>query len=277
MPALRAAAKEAGVSPGTPRTAPLLEAEDVDVRFGPRSVLSHVSLSVHRGEIVSLIGPNGAGKTTLVRVVLGLLAPSGGRVVMKPGIRVGYMPQSLAVDETLPLTASKFLTLSGVTDRGKVARALGQVGASRVAGSQLHDLSGGELRRVVLARALLRDPDLLVLDEPVQGVDVVGQSELYDLITNLRDAMGCGILMVSHDLHIVMAATDQVVCINHHVCCTGRPETVSRHPEYLALFGPFAAQRLALYTHGGHDHRHDDSGEVVPLAHEPHEHGHDHG
>jgi zinc transport system ATP-binding protein len=168
------------------------------------------------------------------------------------------------------------LALSGVADRGRIGAALERVGASEVAQSQLRDLSGGELRRVILARALLREPDLLVLDEPVQGVDIVGQSELYDLITGLRDRMGCAVLMVSHDLHVVMAATDKVVCVNHHVCCTGRPETVSRHPEYLALFGPFAAERLALYTHG-HDHRHDEHGDVVPLGHAPGEHGHDHG
>jgi len=254
---------------------PLLTAEGIDVRFGSRSVLAHVSLAVHRGEIVSLIGPNGAGKTTLVRVVLGLLAPARGRVATKPGLRIGYMPQALAVDEILPITAARFLALSGITDRSRIARALDLVGAARVAEGQLRDLSGGELRRVVLARAILRNPDLLVLDEPVQGVDVVGQSELYDLITGLRDRTGCGILMVSHDLHVVMATTDKVVCINHHVCCTGHPETVSRHPEYLALFGPYAAQRLALYTHG-HDHRHDESGEVVPLAGAD-THGHRHG
>ena len=242
----------------------LIQARDVDVRFNGRAMLSHVSLEVHRGEIVSLIGPNGAGKTTLIRVILGLLKPSAGLVARLPGLRIGYMPQRLAVDETLPLTAARFLSLSGVTDQVRIDKVLADVGAAHVAGSQLRDLSGGELRRVILARALLREPDLLALDEPVQGVDVVGQSELYDLITRLRDSTGCGVLMVSHDLHVVMAATDRVVCINHHVCCTGHPEAVSRHPEYLALFGPFAAQRLALYTHD-HDHRHNEHGDVVPL------------
>jgi len=270
VPALRASAaagelKGAPVTVLAPENGALLEAHDVGVRFGARDVLRHVSLTVHRGEIVSLIGPNGAGKTTLVRVILGLLAPTQGEVRRKPGIRIGYMPQRLAVDEILPITAFRFLTLSGVTDRARIERVLEEVGASRVAEGQLRELSGGELRRVVLARALLRDPELLVLDEPVQGVDVVGQSELYDLITGLRDHTGCGIVMVSHDLHVVMAATDRVVCINHHVCCTGRPETVSRHPEYLALFGPYAARRLALYTHEGHDHRHAVGGDVVPL------------
>jgi zinc transport system ATP-binding protein len=250
---------------------PLIEVKSVTVRFGERTALSGVSVEVGAGEIVTLIGPNGAGKTTLVRVALGLVCPSGGAVRRKPGLRIGYMPQVLATDDILPMTAARFLALSGVTDREKISRALQQVGASGVAESQLSNLSGGELRRVVLARALLRDPELLVLDEPVQGVDVVGQSELYDLITGLRDSIGCGILMVSHDLHVVMAATDKVVCINHHVCCTGHPEAISRHPEYLALFGP-ASERLALYTHG-HDHRHDQSGAAVPLEHAHDDHG----
>lgn len=242
----------------------LLAADGVSVDFDGRVALSNVSLTVHRGEIVSLIGPNGAGKTTLVRVVLGLLQPSTGRVATLPGLRIGYMPQFMPIDEILPMTAARFLALSGVSDEVRIAKALADVGTDHLAGAQLRDLSGGELRRVILARALLREPDLLVLDEPVQGVDVGGQAELYGLITRLRDQTGCGVLMVSHDLHIVMAETDKVVCMNHHVCCTGHPEAVSRMPEYLALFGPAAAQHLALYAHG-HDHRHDQHGDVVPL------------
>ena len=242
----------------------LLAADNVSVDFDGRAVLSHVSLTVHRGEIVSLIGPNGAGKTTLVRVVLGLLPPTTGRIATLPGLHIGYMPQFLPVDETLPMTARRFLALSGVSDDVRIAKALADVGAGHLAGAQLRELSGGELRRVILARALLREPDLLVLDEPVQGVDVGGQSELYGLITRLRDQTGCGVLMVSHDLHVVMAETDKVVCINHHICCTGRPEAVSRMPEYLALFGPSAAAHLALYAHG-HDHRHNQHGDVIPL------------
>ncbi|MGB8274082.1 MAG: ATP-binding cassette domain-containing protein, partial [Alphaproteobacteria bacterium] len=175
------------------------------------------------------------------------------------------MPQSLAIDETLPLTAARFLRLGGRADPGRLKAGLADVGAAHLAGTQMADLSGGELRRVLLARALLRKPHLLVLDEPVQGVDITGQSDLYGLIDAMRRRLGCGVLMVSHDLHVVMGATDRVVCLNHHVCCTGHPEAVSRHPEYQALFGPAAAARFAVYTHG-HDHRHDDHGEVVPLV-----------
>ncbi len=242
----------------------LLEAAAVDLRLGALEVLQGVDLTVRRGEIVTLIGPNGAGKTTLVRVVLGLVRPDRGRVALAPDLVIGYVPQRLHVDPVLPLDVRRFLTLGGAAGRERCQRALDEVGVSGLLDAALHELSGGELRRVVLARALLRDPDLLVLDEPVQGVDLGGQIELYELISRLRGQRACGVLMVSHDLHLVMAATDRVVCLNHHVCCAGRPETVSRDPEYITLFGPRAAEALALYSHA-HDHRHDPHGNVVPL------------
>ncbi len=242
----------------------LLEAAAVDLRLGALEVLQGVDLTVRRGEIVTLIGPNGAGKTTLVRVVLGLVRPDRGRVALAPDLVIGYVPQRLHVDPVLPLDVRRFLTLGGAAGRERCQRALDEVGVSGLLDAALHELSGGELRRVVLARALLRDPDLLVLDEPVQGVDLGGQIELYELISRLRGQRACGVLMVSHDLHLVMAATDHVVCLNHHVCCAGRPETVSRDPEYITLFGPRAAEALALYSHA-HDHRHDPHGNVVPL------------
>ena len=244
------------------RGVPLVEVAGVDVRFGAKAVLGGVDLVVHAGEVVSLIGPNGAGKTTLVRVVLGLIAPDRGRVG-RTAARIGYVPQNLAVDPTLPLTVRRFMALAG--GAAEHARdALAEVGASEVLESPVQDLSGGETRRVLLARALVRDPQLLVLDEPAQGVDVGGQAELYGVIRRIRDRHGCGVLMVSHDLHLVMAATDRVVCLNRHVCCVGHPDTVSRDPNYVALFGDRAAANLAVYHHH-HDHRHDASGAVVPL------------
>ena len=178
------------------------------------------------------------------------------------------MPQRLAVDETLPLTVERFLRLGGKASPAARAAALDEVGAGRLADSPIQRVSGGEMQRVLLARALLREPDLLVLDEPVQGVDVAGQVELFGLITHIRNRRGCGVLMVSHDLHLVMAATDTVVCLNHHVCCTGRPEAVTRHPAYLELFGPLAAEGLAVYTHR-HDHHHGLDGAVAPLPDQP--------
>lgn len=246
-------------------TPPLVDVSGVDVRFGNNAVLSGVDLRVGEGEFVTLIGPNGSGKSTLVRVVLGLLTPQRGRVYLRPGTRVGYMPQRVAVDPTLPITVGRFLSLGTGRSSRRLHEALAEVGAARVVDHAIQSISGGELQRVLLARALLRDPDLLVLDEPVQGVDVTGQGELFELIASVRNRHGCGVLMVSHDLHLVMAATDTVICLNRHVCCSGHPEAVSRHPAYLALFGPFADTGLAVYTHQ-HDHRHETDGEVTPVV-----------
>ena len=252
------------------RGVPLVEVAGVDVRFGTKAVLSGVDLVVHAGEVVSLIGPNGAGKTSLVRVVLGLIAPDHGRVTLTAE-RVGYVPQHLAVDPTLPLTVRRFLAIAG--DSAEQARdALAEVGAAQLLETPIQELSGGETRRVLLARALVRDPHFLVLDEPAQGVDVGGQAELYGVIRGVRDRHGCGVLMVSHDLHLVMAATDRVVCLNRHVCCVGHPETISQDPNYVALFGARAAADLAVYHHH-HDHRHDASGAVVALNGNGPEHG----
>ena len=252
------------------RGAPLVEVAGVDVRFGAKAVLSGVDLVVHAGEVVCLIGPNGAGKTTLVRVVLGLIAPDRGRRSCTAE-RIGYVPQDLNVDPTLPLTVRRFLALAGGSNE-QARVSLAEVGAAEVLESPVQELSGGETRRVLLARALLRDPHLLVLDEPAQGVDVGGQAELYGVIRRIRDRHGCGVLMVSHDLHLVMAATDRVVCLNRHVCCVGHPETIGRDPNYVALFGDRAAANLAVYHHH-HDHRHDAAGEVVPLAGDDSGHG----
>jgi zinc transport system ATP-binding protein len=239
----------------------LIRLEGVGVTFAGQNVLQDVQLSVNPGEIVTLIGPNGAGKTTLVRAVLGLLKPNSGSVWRKAKLRIGYMPQKLHVDATLPLSVLRFLRLVPGVDRQRAQAALAEVGAGQVIDSPLQSISGGELQRVLLARALLREPELLVLDEPVQGVDVAGQAELYRLITQLRDRYGCGVLMVSHDLHLVMSTTDQVVCLNRHVCCSGHPEQVSFDPAFVELFGQ-DAKSLAIYTHR-HDHEHDLHGAVI--------------
>jgi zinc transport system ATP-binding protein len=240
----------------------LLRLDDIHLARNGRQILDHVHLTVAPEEIVTLIGPNGAGKTMLVRIALGLLPPDSGRVQRHPALTIGYMPQHFHVEETLPLTARRFLQLAkGATEDG-LRTAVAEVGIGHLLDQPLQGLSGGELQRTLLARAILRRPRLLVLDEPVRGVDMTGQMELYDLIARLRRRLSCGVLMVSHDLHTVMAATDRVICLNHHICCHGQPDTVSEHPEYLALFGPLSKERLAVYQHH-HDHRHDLHGEVV--------------
>lgn len=248
----------------------LLEVRDLSMRFGGLLAVDGVSLDVPERQVVSMIGPNGAGKTTLVRVVLGLLAPHTGSVWRRDRLRIGYMPQKLHVEPTLPLSVLRFLRLVPGVDRARAEAALAEVGAAQVIDSPLQKISGGELQRVLLARALLRRPELLVLDEPVQGVDVAGQAELYRLIGVLRQRYGCGVLMVSHDLHLVMSATDRVICLNHHVCCSGHPEQVSNDPIFRQLFGQ-DARSLAIYQHQ-HDHAHDLHGSVV-LAPKPHVHG----
>jgi zinc transport system ATP-binding protein len=244
----------------------LVAVDGLTVRYDGRPALQDVRLDVHAGEIVTLIGPNGAGKTSLVRAVLGLIRPAAGQVRRQPGLTIGYVPQRVVIDPVLPLSVTRFLTLWGRRrpSRDAVHAVLEEVGAARLAERAVQTLSGGEWQRVLLARALIGRPDLLVLDEPVGAVDVQGQIDLFNLIADLRQRRGCGVLLVSHDLHLVMARTDTVVCLNHHVCCSGHPEEVGRHPEYMALFGR-GAEALAVYQHA-HDHRHDEAGRVEPLA-----------
>ncbi len=232
--------------------AALVACRGITVGFHGRTVLDAVDVAVGDGEIVTVIGPNGAGKSTLLRVLLGLTRPDAGEVTRRSGLRIGYVPQRLSLDPVLPLTVARFLTLGTRAPRERLHAVLTEVGAAGVLDSPVQTISGGELQRVSLARALLREPDLLMLDEPVQGVDVTGQSELYALIRRIRDRRGCGILMVSHDLHLVMAATDHVVCLDRHVCCAGHPRAVTADPVYRKLF-PGAPQELAIYTHDHHD------------------------
>lgn len=240
----------------------LVTLNNISVRFGERRVLSDISLTLQPGRILTLLGPNGAGKSTLVRVVLGLLPVSGGTVERDRDLRIGYVPQKLHIDATLPLSVERFMRLRPGVRKADVLPALKRVQAGHLLNAPLQKLSGGETQRVLLARALLNQPQLLVLDEPTQGVDVNGQVALYDLINQLRNELNCAVLMVSHDLHLVMAKTDDVLCLNHHICCSGTPEVVSQHPEFIAMFGPRGAEQLAIYRHN-HNHRHDLQGRIV--------------
>ena len=242
-------------------TEPLVTVDAVSMRLGEHLALDRVDLTIEPGEIVSLIGPNGAGKSTLVKLVLGILKPTSGRIRRAPGLTFSYVPQRLAIDPTLPLAVGRFLDLPVRHNKAEKAEALAMVGATGLERRAMQALSGGEFQRVLLARALLRDPGLLVLDEPAQGVDHLGQAEFFTLIDRIRRQRGCGVLIVSHDLHLVMAATDRVVCLNRHVCCSGTPEAMGDDPAYRALFGPKAADAVAIYRHR-HDHAHELSGEV---------------
>ena len=243
----------------------LLAAEGVTVRHGAREVLSGVTLRLGPGEIVTVIGPNGSGKSTLLRALLGIERLAGGRVIRRDGLRVGYVPQRLSIDRTLPMTAARFLSLPRRVLAADTAAALARTGVAEVGERQMVDLSGGQFQRVLLARALQNAPEVLVLDEPTQGLDQPGEAAFYRLIEEVRHDTGAAVLLVSHDLHVVMAASDRVVCLNGHVCCEGAPHLVSAAPEYRALFGLGTQGALALYQHE-HDHSHDDG----------HHHGHHH-
>jgi len=239
----------------------LVTLENAGLNRGGRWLVRGVDLTVHRGEVVTLIGPNGAGKSTTAKIALGLERPDEGTAHRRAGLKIGYVPQTLALDWTLPLTVTRFLSLTERVSETDAQTALQRVGIAHLARAEIRHLSGGEFQRALLARAITRKPDLLVLDEPVQGVDFGGEIELYDLISEIRTTLDCGILMISHDLHVVMAGTDSVVCLNGHVCCQGHPHIVAESPEYRELFGARAAAALAVYEHA-HDHEHLPDGTV---------------
>jgi len=249
---------------GPPSAGALISARGLWLRRGGRDIIAGVDLDVRPGEIVTLIGPNGAGKTTLVRLVLGIEKPDRGSILRPSSTRIGYVPQSFDVDAAIPMTVERFLALGGSTPAGAIANALDEVGARRTVHQQLSKLSGGETQRVLIARALLRQPNLLILDEPASGVDFAGEAELYELVGKLRDERRLGVLLISHDLHVVMAKSDRVICLNGHVCCSGEPEHVTQHTEYARIFGPKGATELSVYRHH-HDHAHDLAGEPQPL------------
>ncbi len=253
----------------------LIEARNLSVRLGGQQVLTGVSMGIREGEIVTILGPNGSGKSTLIRALLGLLPASGGEVRRKPGLRLGYVPQKLVLDPSLPMTVRRFLSLPRRVPDAEACEALDRVGMDGAEPLPVAGLSGVQLQRVMLARALLSRPQLLVLDEPTQGLDQPGEASFYRLIEEVRRESGAGVLMVSHDLHVVMAASDRVICLNHHICCEGTPRVVSAAPEYRAMFGLGTQGALALYQHS-HDHSHDWGHDALhDPGHGPHGHHHE--
>lgn len=247
----------------------LLTVSNLGVRYGAHDVLKNVSLSVAAGEIITIVGPNGSGKTSLLRAIVGAVKAVTGTVDTAPGLVIGYVPQRLQVDPTLPITVARFLRLPVGAPRSDIMAALERAGVADIANRQMSQLSGGQLQRALLARALVTKPDLLLLDEPTQGLDQPGSAAFYRLIEDVRRETGCAILMISHELHVVMATSDRVICLNGHVCCQGTPEAVSSAPEYRALFGTGTGGALALYRHE-HDHQHD------PACNHDHGHGSSH-
>lgn len=244
----------------------LITVKNLAVAYGANMVLRNVSMALNPGEIVTIVGPNGSGKTSLFRAIIGAAEPAKGEIILKPGLKIGYVPQRLHVDPTLPITVDRFMRLTEQVSKARIKAALDVAGVSGISHHQLTQLSGGQFQRVLLARALINTPDVLLLDEATQGLDQPGSAAFYRQIERVCRETGCAILMISHELHVVMSASDRVICLNGHVCCEGAPATVASAPEYRALFGTGTGGALALYQHDhDHDHEHD------------HEHGHDHG
>ena len=243
----------------------LIQANNISFSSDSRQILQQISMQLEQSEILTIIGPNGAGKTTLVRILLGLMQPTSGKVIYPTALTFGYMPQKLDLNPAMPLPVATFLQAKQVDDE-LLQQTLDDLSVRSIYQHSMHQLSGGERQRVLLARAILRQPDVLVLDEPAQGVDINGQARLYELINTVRQRHQCAVLMISHDLHLVMAQTDRVICLNQHICCHGHPDVVSTDKAYLSLFGESLRPSLARYTHR-HDHHHDLHGEVVVGDH----------
>ncbi len=241
--------------------APLLKTDRMGVTLTGNRILSDINIELQPNEIVTIVGPNGSGKTTLLRLLIGARKPTEGTITRAANLRIGYVPQKLTIDRTLPLSVDRFLSLAD-TSRKARSHALERVNLPGLEKRQMSSLSGGQFQRALLAQALLRKPNLLVLDEAAQGLDQPGEARFYQLIGELRDELGCCVLMVSHDLHVVMASSDRVICLNGHVCCEGTPTVVSATPEYRALFGYGTEGALALYRHDhDHSHHHDHAGD----------------
>jgi len=245
--------------PDQRRSMSLIDARQLDFGHGGQRVLHNVSMTLDKGEIVTIVGPNGSGKSTLLRLLIGALTPQKGKVIRKPGLRIGYVPQKLHIDPTLPITVARFLNLPKPVSAAAAADALRAAGVTGLDRQQMSQLSGGQFQRVLLARAILARPDVLMLDEATQGLDQPGSAAFYRQIAAVRQDLGCAVLMVSHELHVVMSASDRVICLNGHICCEGTPEVVSAAPAYRELFGTGTGGALALYRHEhdhGHDHHH---------------------
>ena len=238
----------------------LLKVENASFSKNNKWLVKGVSLEVKQGEIVTLIGPNGSGKSTTAKIALGIYKDIEGKV-KKFTNKIGYVPQKISIDWTLPIRVIDFMSLIEEPTDEQINTALNLTSVKHLRNKNLSDLSGGEFQRVLIARAIAKQPDLLVLDEPVQGVDFKGEIALYELIKKISEELNCGILLISHDLHVVMSATDFVVCLNGHVCCSGTPQVVAKNNEYQELFGDRASSILSLYEHK-HDHTHSQDGTI---------------
>ena len=233
----------------------LIEISKLEVKYGSKKVLQNINLSLNASEIVTIVGPNGSGKTTLFKAIIGSVPLSKGKISIKPNLRIGYVPQQLKVDQTLPITVERFLKLA-TRNNNDIEKMIAFFGSENIFREQINSLSGGQMQRVLLAIAIVNEPEILLLDEATRGLDQPGIAAFYRKIENISKETNCAVLMISHDLHVVMRASDRVICVNGHICCQGTPENVATSPEYQTLFGSNIDGSFALYRHK-HDHNHD--------------------
>ena len=238
----------------------LVKLENAGVYKSSKWLVRGISFEVNKGQIVTLIGPNGSGKTTAAKMILNILNADEGLITSNTN-KMAYVPQKINIDWTMPLRVIDFMKITSSINNGQITEALTLTGVEKLLYNEVHNLSGGEFQRVLIARAVAKKPELLVLDEPVQGVDFNGEIALYNLIKKISDKLNCGILLISHDMHFVMSATDHVICLNGHICCSGTPSTVIKNPAYIKLFGEHNAETLSYYQHH-HDHSHNNDGSV---------------
>ena len=239
---------------------PLVKLENAGVYKSSKWLVKGISFEVNNGQIVTLIGPNGSGKTTTAKMILNILNADEGLVTSNTN-KMAYVPQKINIDWTMPLRVIDFMKLTSSLNNTEIIDSLTLTGVAKLLYNEVHNLSGGEFQRVLIARAVAKKPELLVLDEPVQGVDFNGEIALYNLIKKISDKLNCGILLISHDMHFVMSATDHVICLNGHICCSGTPSSVVKNPAYIKLFGEHNAETLSYYQHH-HDHSHNNDGSV---------------
>ena len=233
--------------------------ENISLKLNDQQILQNINLQINKGEITTLVGPNGGGKTSIARILIGILNPNSGKVFIKEGSKIGYMPQKLEIEKTIPLRVIDFLELfsnfqtKSITH--KIHQLFNKLNIKNILEKSIHHISGGEMQKTLLVRALINNPDILVLDEPTGSMDISAQAEFYQIIEEIREQKNCAILIISHDLHIVMQKTNHVICVNNHICCSGSPESINNHPEYLSLFGKKPIDNIAIYSHH-HDHKH---------------------
>ena len=238
----------------------LVKLENAGVFRSSKWLVRGISLEINQGEIVTLIGPNGSGKTTTAKMILNILNTDEGLVTGNAS-KMAYVPQKINIDWTMPLRVIDFMKITNSLNNTQITESLSMTGVDKLLYNQIHSLSGGEFQRVLIARAIAKKPDLLVLDEPVQGVDFNGEIALYNLIKEISVNLNCGILLISHDMHFVMSTTDHVICLNGHICCSGSPSNVVKNPEYIKLFGQHNSETLSYYQHH-HDHSHNHDGSI---------------